>query len=303
MRIVVIGAGGIGGYYGGGLAQAGHDVTLLARGENLAALQQKGLTRRGPDGETTVPVRAVADASALPAAELALVTVKSYSLAEVAPAVRLAAERGATVLPLLNGVTAADDLAAAGVPAASIVGGLTRISAVRVAPGVYERRSAFQEIVAGELDGRRSARVDAMVDAFRSSGIESRASEQISIELWQKYVFISAMAAACGLTRSSVGPIREARLGSRLLDRAVAEVVAVARARGIAIPADETERTRAFIERLPDGMKPSFLLDLEAGGPNERETLSGTVTRLGESLGVPTPVHDTAVAVFSTARR
>jgi 2-dehydropantoate 2-reductase len=302
MRIVVIGAGGIGGYYGGGLAKAGHDVTLLARGDNLAALQ-KGLTRRGPEGEETIQVRAVGDAGALPAAELALVTVKSYSLAEVAPAVRLAAERGATVLPLLNGVTAADDLAAAGVPASSIVGGLTRISAVRVAPGVFERRSAFQEIVAGELDGRRSARVDAMVDAFRSGGIESRASEQISIELWQKYIFISAMAAACGLTRTAVGPIREARLGSRLLDRAVAEVVAVARARGVAIPADETERTRAFVERLPHGMKPSFLLDLEAGGPTELETLSGTVARLGESLGVATPVHDTAVAVFSTAAR
>ena len=136
-------------------------------------------------------------------------------------------------------------------PAAAVIGGLTTISVVRIAPGVVERRSPFQVVVVGELNGQASERVDRIVEAFRSAGVEARASDRIELELWQKFVFLAALAAACGLARTSVGPLRADPLGRRLLQRAVEEIVAVARARGIGLPANEVARVMGLIDGLP----------------------------------------------------
>lgn len=302
MRFIVIGAGGIGAYFGGELARAGHDVTLYARGEHLDALRRDGLSVRSPDGEFVVRVAATDDIAELPAADTAIVSVKSYSLPAITPAARAAADRGANVVPLLNGVTAADELIAGGVPAARVLGGLARVSAVRTAPGVVERRSAFRSIVVGELGGGLSDRAASIAGAFRSAGIDARASEQMDVELWQKFVFISAMAAVCGLARASIGPVRDAPGGRRLIERAVGEVVAVARTRGVKLPADEAPRTCAYMDTLPASMTPSFLLDLQSGGPTELDTLSGAVSRFAAEAGVETPVHDTATAALGVRR-
>ena len=303
MHFIVIGAGGIGAYFGGELARAGHDVTMFARGPHLEALRRDGLKVRVPDGEFVVRVRATNDVAELPSADVAIVAVKSYSLADVTPIVRAAAERGANVVPLLNGVTAADDLIAAGVPTSRVLGGLARISAVRTAPGIVERVSGFHSIVVGELAGGPSDRAAAIAAAFRTAGVDARTSDTMGVELWQKYVFITAMAAVCGLARSPIGPVRDAPGGRRLIQRAVSEVVAVARARGIALPPDEVPRTCAFIDTLPAGMKPSFLLDLENGGRTELETLSGAVTRFAAELGIETPIHETATAALGVRRQ
>ena len=302
MRIIVIGAGGVGGCFGGELARAGNDVTMFARGAHLDALRQKGITVRAEDGDFTARVGATDDIAGLPDADLAIVAVKSYSLAEILPVARAAAERGADVLPFLNGVTAADELIAGGVPRAKVLGGIARISAARVEPGVVERRSSFQSMVVGELGGGDSARATAIADAFRAARIDARASASMDVELWQKYVFITAMAAVCGLSRTSIGPVREAPGGTRFIERAVNEVVAVARARGIALPADEAPRTAAYIGTLPGPMKPSFLLDVESGGATELETLSGAVSRFAAESGVETPIHDTVRAALGVRR-
>jgi 2-dehydropantoate 2-reductase len=302
MQFIVIGAGGIGAYFGGELARAGHDVTMFARGEHLDALRRNGLTVRSPDGEFVVRIGATDDATELPAANVAIIAVKSYSLAQVADVTRSVAEHGANIVPLLNGVTAADELIAAGVPKARVLGGLARISAVRVAPGVVERRSAFKSMVVGELGGGLSDRAASIAGAFRSAGIDARASEVMDVELWQKYVFITAMAAVCGLARASIGPVREAPGGRRLIERAVNEVVAVARARAVRLPADEAPNTCAYIDTLPAAMTPSFLLDLQSGGRTELDTLSGAVSRFAAALGIETPVHDTATAALSVRR-
>jgi 2-dehydropantoate 2-reductase len=303
MRIIVIGAGGVGGCFGGELARAGNDVTMFARGAHLDALRLKGITVRAEDGEFTARVGATDDIAQLPVADLAIVAVKSYSLGEILPVARAAAERGANVLPFLNGVTAADELIAGGVPRANVLGGIARISAARTEPGVVERRSNFQSIVVGELAGGESARATAIAHAFQAANIEARTSPVMSVELWQKFVFITAMAAVCGLSRTSIGPVREAPGGTRLIERAVNEVVAVARARGIALPADEGARTAAYIiGTLPGPMKPSFLLDVESGGATELETLSGAVSRFAAESGVDTPIHDTARAALGVRR-
>ena len=301
MRFIVIGAGGIGAYFGGELARAGHEVTMFARGDHLAALERDGLIVRSPD-EFTVRVGATDDVAQLPAADVAIVAVKSYSLGEVAPTVRAVAERGTDIVPLLNGVTAVDELVAGGVPKSRLLGGLARVSAFRTAPGVVERRSTFRSIVLGELGGGLSDRAVRIAEALRSAGIDARASEVIDVELWQKFVFITAMAAVCGLARTTIGPVRDAPGGRRLIARAVGEVVAVARARGVALPDDEAPRTCAYIDTLPVAMTPSFLVDLESGGRTELETLSGAVSRFAADLGIETPVHDTALAALGVRR-
>lgn len=302
MRIAILGAGGVGSYYGGLLARAGNRVSMLARGAHLEALRERGIEVRMPEGTFTAAVAAAEDPRDLGAADLAIVAVKGYSLPEIAPAVRILAEAGAEILPLLNGVEAADRLIGLGVPAGRVLGGLTEISAVRVAPGIVERRSSFQRVVAGEREGGASERVERIAAAFREAGVESRASADITAELWRKLAFITTMSAACGLARSPIGPVRRAPLGNLLIERALREVLAVARARGVALGEDVEPGILGFIAGLPDLIKPSFLLDLEAGGPTEIEDLNGAVSRLGRLAGVETPVHDVATAALSVAR-
>ncbi len=312
LRVVVLGAGGVGGYFGGELARAGHHVTLLARGDHLAAIRARGLELRTPATDVPhappvrVPVDATDDPAALPNADLVVVAVKSYSLPEVAPAAARLAAAGATVLPLLNGVDAAERLVDLGVPAPAILGGVTFISAARVAPGVVERRSGFQRVIVGRFDPARGGDDDAMtariVEAFRAAGVDARVTPRIDVELWHKLIFLASIAAACGLARADVGAVRAAPLGDVLIARAVAEVVAVARAHGVAVDAEVGAQTVATIDGLPAAMRPSFLLDLERGGPTELDVLSGAVSRLGRQYGVPTPVHDTAIAALGATR-
>jgi len=166
-------------------------------------------------------------------------------------------------------------------------------------PGVVERRGQFQSVIVGELDDRVTERVTRIVAAFGDIGVDASASNQIEVDLWRKFIFIAALAASCGLARTPVGPLRNRPLGRRLLQRAVQEAVDVARARGIPLAADETAQVVGAIDALPPGTKPSFLLDLEAGGPTELATLSGAVSRYADAAGVGTPVHDTVAAVLA----
>lgn len=298
MRIAVLGAGGVGGYFGGLLARAGHQVALLARGAHLEAIQQRGLEVRTPEETFTAAVEAVGDPEALGTVDLAVIAVKGYSLPEIAPAARLLAQRGAVIVPLLNGVEAADRLVESGVPAGRVLGGLTEISAVRSAPGIVERRSPFQKVVVGEREGGASERAERIAAAFRAAGAEGRASADITLDLWRKFVFISTMSAACGLARASIGTIRDAPLGHLLIERALREAIRVGQARGVALTAEDEARILDFVDSMPAGLKPSFLLDLEAGGPTEIDDLSGAVSRLGRLAGVETPLHDAATAAL-----
>jgi 2-dehydropantoate 2-reductase len=304
MKIAILGAGGVGGYYGGLLARNGHEVCVLARKSNLAALQERGMQIRTPEDTFTVRVQASDDVKDFGAVDCALVAVKNYSLAKIAPAAAFLARQGALIVPLLNGVEVVDQLVAHGVPQSQLVGGLTAISVVRSAPGVFERRSPFQRVIMGELEKsqpERKQRIDAIVQAFRDVGVEASVSDDITADLWRKFAFIASMAAACGLSRTAIGPLRATKLGHLLIERAVREVISVSRARKVALADDEVERTMKVIDGLPEAMKPSLLIDLEAGRPTEIEDLSGAVSRLGGACGMETPVHDTAAAAIGVA--
>jgi 2-dehydropantoate 2-reductase len=302
VRVVILGAGGVGGYFGGAIARAGHDVRLFARGAHRDAIRSRGLEVREPDGAWTVQVPATDDPVELLPADLAIVAVKSYSVSEIAPVARRLAEAGAIVLPLLNGVEAFESLAAAGVAPERMLAGLTLISAERTAPGVVTRKSDFRSVSVGERAGGLSERAERVAALFREAGAEARASENIEADLWLKFLFLATLAAACGLARTAIGPVRDAPLGPLLLERAAREIGAVARAKGVALAGQAEEDVLSRIANLPAGMKPSFLLDLERGGANELDILSGAVSRFGKAAGISTPIHDTAVAALSAAR-
>jgi 2-dehydropantoate 2-reductase len=302
-RIAVIGMGGIGCYYAAMLARAGHEVFALARGENLRAIRTRGLEVRTPEGnwKQEMDVSDDADHIAESAREgdLAIVATKSYSLAEVAPAVKLLAQRGATILPLLNGVDAAERLIDSGVSAERILGGVTYISAVRSAPGVVERKTPFQRVVVGELSGGMSARAERAATIFREAGVDASATDNVAVALWQKFVLLASIAAVCGVARSAVGGIRRTPAGRRSFERAVNEVVALGRARGIALPENAAAQAISQLEAFSDEARPSLLLDVEAGSRTEVDVLSGAISRMAEAAGVEVPVHDFAAAVLS----
>ena len=305
VRVGIIGAGGVGGYYGGLLARAGHPVSFLARGPNLEALRTRGIVVRTAEEEWTSAVVAGDDARELSApfgdGDLALVTTKAYSLTEVSPAIRSFAERGAIILPLLNGVEAAETLVKLGIAREQVVGGVTYISAVRIAPGTVQRRTAAQRVIVGELPRGTSARVKQVAAMFENAGAQGEASEDITLTLWQKFVFLASLAAGCGLARLPLGPVRDNPLGARLLERAVREAVAVGRARGVALREDEEEQTLSAIESLPAGTEPSLLLDIRSGRRTEVDVLSGAVARFAAEAGIETPIHDTAAIALAQA--
>jgi 2-dehydropantoate 2-reductase len=298
LQIAVIGAGGIGGYFGALLARAGHRVDLLARGAHLDAIRQRGgIEIREDAGQTFVaPVSATDDPAALLGASYAILAVKSYSLAEIAPLLRTLAAAGATVVPLLNGVDIADRLMGFGIPHAMVLGGLAYVTTARTAPGVITRSGSMCRIVIGELDGQVSDRVRLLAATLRDAGVETDVSAAIVLELWRKFAFLVPMAAACGLARRPIGMLRAAPLGRAVIERAVREVVAVARASGVPFVDEDIRRTLGGLEALPDAARPSFLADLERGGPTEIDVLSGTVVRIARTFGIDTPVHETTVA-------
>ena len=301
MNIGIAGGGAIGSYYAARLQRAGHDVRLLARGDHLTAIRERGLVLRTPTEEVTVPVIAGADVSVLDGTEYVLVAVKSYALPDVAAILVRCAERGATIVPLLNGVDIAERLTSLGVARATLLGGLAVLSVARIGPGVVERRTPFDRVIVGELDGTTSARAEALADALTVAGSEARATDNIQLELWRKFVFIVPMSVACGLARAPMGVVFKTDAGRELVTRAIDEIVAVSRAAGSALSDADASRTFDALSALPAAMKPSFLLDLERGGPNETDVLAGTVSRLGRVHRLATPIHDVATLAFSAA--
>lgn len=301
LNIGIVGAGGIGSYYAGTLSRAGHQVRLVARGEHLEVVRERGLEiHRGTESFVARP--AVSDDGTFVAdCECVIVSVKSYSLPEVGPAVAAAAKRGATIVPLLNGADVTERLEALGVPRPAIVGGIVHASLVRTAPGVAERKSPGDRVTVGEFDRTPSERVKRIVDAFTGAGSTAVVSTDIARDIWRKFSLIVPMGIVCGLTRQAMGPILASEPGRRLLTNSIHEVVMVARAvAGTLDDADEA-KTRDDLLALGPNTKPSFLLDLERGGPTELDLLAATVRRLGREHGVPTPIADLATTVFEVA--
>jgi 2-dehydropantoate 2-reductase len=302
MRIAIMGTGGVGGYYGGLLAQSGQDVTFIFRrkpdGAHLAAIRERGLQVKSVLGDFLVsPARATDNPAEVGPVDLILFATKTYHTDEAALAIQPMVGPDTVVLPLQNGVDAAERIGAV-VGMEHLLGGATWLSAAVEAPGVIGQYSQFRRIVLGELDGRKTPRAQQVFEALNTTGATVELSDNIQKILWTKFAFIASVSALGSLTRVTFGEYRNVPETRAVLTEAIAEVAAVARAKGVLLDVDVVTKTLAFIDGSSPGIRPSMQRDVEAGRPSELESMLGIVVRLGAELDVPTPFMRTAYALL-----
>lgn len=291
MKYVVMGAGGVGGYFGARLVAGGDEVAFVARGAHREAMKARGLSVRSPLGDVRVESPVVPDdPSDFGLCDFVLFCVKLWDLEAAAEAIRPLLAHDAAVVPFQNGVSAAERLAAILGPRHA-VGGVAQISATIERPGVIRHHGNFARLIFGERDGSRSRRIECLHAACTGAGIEARVSDDIERDIWEKFAFLAPMAGATALDRCGIGAVFADRARRARLEAMVRETVAVGRAKGVALPGDLETRTMAFLERLPGAMKASMCHDLEHGRRLELEWLNGEVVRLGRGLGVVTPAN------------
>jgi 2-dehydropantoate 2-reductase len=298
MRIVVVGAGGVGGYFGARLARAGQDVTLVARGAHLDAIRSRGLrVRSAVEGEYTVPMTAVDKVVGLPAADAILLCVKSFDTEAAIEEIRAVVGPTTPVLSLQNGVDNEDKIDAALGPGHAL-GGVAYVFAAIEMPGVIAHTFAGH-IVLGEMDGRTTPRAEHLCGAFTAAGIPAALSEDIRRTLWEKYLAISAQAGMTSVTRCPIGVIRDTEETWRMYRMIVEELAALGRASGVRLPADAVETMMANAGKLAPHLYSSLHHDLVHGKRLELDALHGHAVRLGARLGVPTP---TVFAVYAALK-
>jgi len=296
LRFAVMGTGGVGGYFGARLANAGAKVAFIARGPHLEAMRATGLRIKSALGDAHVhPIEATDDPRRVGPVDVILFTVKLYDTEAAATAIVPMIGDNTIVLSLQNGVDAEETLVRR-LGAGHIMRGASYIFSVIEDPGVIRHSGLIARIVFGEMDGQPSARAKALLTAFYAAGIEAVLSDTIVNELWRKFTLLASIAALCGQMRKTLGPVLANAETRRRLAGAMAEVVAVARARDVLLDDDLVEAHLAFADTLDGDMKPSLLQDLERGARIEIENLSGTVVRLGAEVGLSVPNHAAAYA-------
>ena len=290
MRIAVMGAGGVGGYFGGLLARAGNEVALVARGAHLEAIRSQGLSVKSQMGDFNVSVEATDDPRHIGSVELVILSVKTYQNAEAIPTLAPLVGESTSLLTLQNGVEGHKELARA-VGHERVLPGAAYIETHIESPGVINQKGEVARIVFGETSGQRTHRAQRILETFQTAGIPTALSNDMVKELWTKFLFISALA---GVTSSARAPM------SRLLQHAEAretilavmrEVEAVGRAEGANLDLDVVEMTMGYMETTARDLHASMHTDLESGRPLELEALNGAVMRIGQQAGVPTPVN------------
>jgi 2-dehydropantoate 2-reductase len=291
MRIAVMGSGGVGGYFGARLAQAGCEVGFIARGAHLAALRERGLVVESKLGNISLPkVCATDDPTTLGSVDAILLGVKLWDTETAARAISPIVGPKTAVLSLQNGVQK-DDVLRSILGNEPVMGGLCYIAATLARPGVISLTGTMQKVVFGEYNGTRSARAEAFLKACQDGGIDAELSQDIRKAIWEKFVFLVGLSATTTTVRLPIGPIRAHPRTRQFLLDVMREAVAVGRAQGVALHAEYAEDRLAFSDGLPAEMTSSMHNDLERGNRLEVDWLSGAVVKLGQEAGVPTPVN------------
>jgi 2-dehydropantoate 2-reductase len=298
MRIAVVGAGGVGGGFGAALAKAGADVSFIARGAHLAAMKTQGLQVKSDRGDThLVPTCATDDPASIGEVDIVLFCVKLWDVESAGQSIRPLIGAGTAVIPLQNGVDAAERL----IPilgGGAVMGGVAQISASIVAPGVIQQVGTFMRMIFGELDGARSKRAADFLELCLKAGFEATLSEQILTDLWMKFILLASNASMMAATRQPIGKLRDDPDLRPIFLAAYREVADVGRAKGVALPADAVDRIVGLTSHMPPAMKASMALDLDRGNRLELPWLGGKVVELGRQLGVPTPTHSMMAAML-----
>jgi 2-dehydropantoate 2-reductase len=293
VRILVLGAGAVGGYFGGRLAEAGGDVTFLVRERRAAELAADGLVIKSPCGDAAVRVKTVRAGEVRATYDIVLLACKAYDLDSAVESIAPAVGTESAVLPILNGLNHLEKLDRR-FGAARVLGGLAQIAATIGAGGSIEQLSKLHRIIFGERDGRRSERVAVLAALMKQANFDSALSDAILLEMWEKFVLLATLAGMTCLMRASVGAIAATSEGEALTREFLAECAAVATAAGQPPRVPFLERARALLTERGSTFTASMLRDIERGGPTEGDHILGDLLRRAGALGVATPLLRTA---------
>jgi 2-dehydropantoate 2-reductase len=289
MRIVVMGAGGVGGYFGARLAQAGHEVSFIARGRHLEALRTQGLRVKSALGDAELKVRAFQDPREAGQADVVMFAVKLWDTESAAEQLRPIVGNG-VVIPFQNGVESIDRLKKI-LPEKSIMGGSAYIATRIAAPGLIEHTGTMARLRFGPLLDSQRAPAEAFLKTCKAAGIDAELSEDIVLVNWEKFAFLVAMSGTTALARAPLGMVRGDPDLRWMFEQAMREAWMLARQRGIKLPDDFVQKQMAFAETLPAQMRASMLHDLAAGNRLEAPWLCGAVVRMGQEHGLAVPVN------------
>ena len=292
MKVVIVGTGGVGGYFGGRLAQAGEDVVFIARGEHLRAIASKGLRVDSINGDFRVdPAKATDDPATVGEVDYILVAVKTWQLRDAIETVRPMVGKKTSIVPLLNGVEAPDQLARV-FGAERVLGGLCSVISMIAGPGHVSHVGVDPVITFGELNRRRSDRGERLRNAFsRTEGVQAKIPEDIHVAMWKKFLFITPWGGLGALTRAPIGVTRSLQETRALLEHAMEEIYLLAQARKVAMERKSVAEAMAFLDNLPREGTASMQRDIMAGRPSGLDAQNGAVVRLGKEACVTTPVN------------
>jgi 2-dehydropantoate 2-reductase len=300
MRFAIFGSGAVGGYYGAKLAQHGHDVTFIARGDHLRAIRERGLEIRSPLGDFVVEAPAESDTTRVGPVDVVIFAVKSYANDAAIPMLPPLVGDATAVLTLQNGVESAAQIAAV-IGERATMAGATYVATAIEGPGLIVQTGTHRRIVFGEVFGDRSdvsERVARIRDVMVGCDILAEAVADARGPIWEKFVYLAPFAGFTGAARLPIGPLRAEPATRTLFLASSREVEDVARAEGVTLPDDINANLSSYIDAIPASTRSSLLIDLQQGKPIEVEALHGSVVRRGQAVGVPTPIMATLYALL-----
>jgi len=297
MRIAVMGAGGVGGYFGGRLQQAGHEVTFIARGKHLEAMREKGLTLKSPLGDATLKVKAVASAAEAGQADIVLFALKLWDTESGAEQLRPVVEKGGHVLPFQNGVESVARIGAI-LGKDKVMGGAAYIAARIGEPGTIVQTGTAARLRFGPAQASQKKAAEAFHAACAGAKIDCELTDDIERVLWEKFVLLVAISATTAITRKTIGVVRTDPDLRWLLETVMRETWAVGRKRGVKLADDLVAKTLAQADAFAPEMRASMAADLEAGGKLEAPWLSGAVARMAKEAGLEAPANHAVFAAL-----
>ena len=291
MKIAIVGAGGVGGYFGGKLCQAGNEVVFLTRGKALEAIRENGLKVKSFMGDFTVHPEVSDRPDCVRGADLVMLCTKSWQIDEVGAAIKPHLKGDAIVLPLQNGADNAERLLKI-LPPENVIGGLCKIVSKIESPGVINHFTFVPEVIFGELSQEISPRCQKIKTVFDKAGFKNKLSENIHRDIWLKFLFITSISALGALTRSVLGTMREDPFLREKIMETAAEIVEVGKRQGVDIEKKDIQIALEMIDNGDFGTTMSLQRDMMEGRPSELENFNGYIVRKGDDLGIDTPVND-----------
>ncbi|WP_037319025.1 ketopantoate reductase family protein [Salegentibacter sp. Hel_I_6] len=291
MKILIFGIGGVGGYFGGKLAHAGFNVSMIARGKHLEAIKENGLEVESINGNFTVkPKLATDNLAEVPTPDLVILGIKSWQIPQVASQLKPFISAETMILPLQNGANNVEKLLES-FPKKNILAGLCHIVSFVEKPGKIKHVSFEPRITFGEIDNSNSERVQQLKSVFDKAGITNFNPKNIQLEIWKKFLYIATVSGLGGLTRVSIDKIRESEYLYDLLQKTAQEIKLLANAKGVPLAEEHLEKTFELIQNQPPGTTASTQRDIMAGRPSELENFNGFIVKEAEKLGIATPVN------------